>query len=379
MMTEDNWYASVNDEQMGPLSFESLRQMAAEARLTADDLVWEEGTPNWVPAAQVPTLCAAAGWGDPRVPALPTPPRASFGEQYRPQIQSLGHRVGLLDRTEAAIETLPHLRFVHQRLAELKQQVTIHQLDALDRWAKRIGTLAYMLTAVLYAGFFATTSLRADSIQQFLLTLLLVIPGASLCHYIAIHFIESAEDLLGRTPTELASQNFPTSLGLLAGVSGLAGVSMASYNLFRKVDVYESLVLLAPVLLLLYGAAVCFVPSSTNTGLGSRAGAPREAIGISMFLAKLPLRLVPTTFALASILAAASAGFFCWHLAKGTNLFEFASEVAPRALLVGLLPAGLYLSSILLILLIDTFRASLDMSDGVQDLADVLKRAQEPG
>ena len=380
-MANEDWYATRNDEQIGPLAIEALQQMARSQGLGRDDLVWQVGTPGWIAAGQVPTLCEAAGWGSPQVPSLPQAPRVSVEEQYRPHLQDLRSRVGELDETTGALEALPHLRFVNRMLEKLGRQVTVHQLDLADRLMKRTGSLAYMLAAVLYCAFFAIMSLRADSIQQLLATLLIVVPSASLCHFIAIHFIESGESMLRQTPTMLSSKNLAMSIGLLTGAVSLFVLVFASHDLFRKVNVIESILAISIGLILLYTAAACLNPASLNLTVGARADAAREAVAISMFLAKLPLRLIPSAFGLFSILAAASATFFCHQLMKGDDLelrFAQAQAIAPRALLIGLLPVALYLVAVFTVLLTDVFRAGLDTPDEIRDLAEVLKRAEGP-
>lgn len=50
------WYYNVAGELYGPVSIFDLRTMAAGGNLRADDYVWKEGMPNWLPIAQVPEL-----------------------------------------------------------------------------------------------------------------------------------------------------------------------------------------------------------------------------------------------------------------------------------------------------------------------------------
>ena len=259
--------------------------------------------------------------------------------------------------------------------------MSVQQLDLADRLMKRAGSLAYVLAAVLYCAFFAIMSLKADSIQQLLGTLLIVIPGASICHFIAVHFIESSESMLAQTPTQLSSKTLAMSLGLLSGTAGLLVLVLGSHDLFRKVDVVASILAITVGLVLLYMAAACLNPASLNLTVEARADAAREAVGISMLLAKIPLRLIPITFGLFSLLAAGSAIFFCYQLSTGDNVdlrFVQALDIAPRALLIGLLPMTLYLTAVFTVLLVDVFRASLDTPDGIRDLADALKPAGNP-
>lgn len=65
------WYYTRNGEQQGPVEFAELRQMAAAGALGADDLVWNEGMPQWVAASSEPSLVGPAGAPIPVASAAP--------------------------------------------------------------------------------------------------------------------------------------------------------------------------------------------------------------------------------------------------------------------------------------------------------------------
>ncbi len=50
------YYYAHDGQRIGPVSDEKLRAAAARGLLHSDDLVWAEGSPDWVPAATVPGL-----------------------------------------------------------------------------------------------------------------------------------------------------------------------------------------------------------------------------------------------------------------------------------------------------------------------------------
>lgn len=52
----DQWFVHSNGEQMGPYTGEQLVQYAQQGNITAETMVWAEGMPEWVPAAQIPGL-----------------------------------------------------------------------------------------------------------------------------------------------------------------------------------------------------------------------------------------------------------------------------------------------------------------------------------
>ncbi len=55
-MSDELWYYAINNKQMEPVTFEALRQLAAEKRLKDRDMVWRVGMPNWVKAAEITEL-----------------------------------------------------------------------------------------------------------------------------------------------------------------------------------------------------------------------------------------------------------------------------------------------------------------------------------
>lgn len=63
------WYYVRNGAQTGPVSFDDLKALAASGQLAGNDLVWQEGTADWVTARSVSGLFA----GPPPV-APPAPP-----------------------------------------------------------------------------------------------------------------------------------------------------------------------------------------------------------------------------------------------------------------------------------------------------------------
>lgn len=55
-MSNEIWFYAKLGQQIGPVSLDDLRQLVALRRLGHADLVWREGTPDWVKAANVAEL-----------------------------------------------------------------------------------------------------------------------------------------------------------------------------------------------------------------------------------------------------------------------------------------------------------------------------------
>lgn len=64
------WYLAIDDEQVGPLSFDEVRARWEAASIGPDTLCWRNGMADWTPLSQVPELADALA-------PLPAPPAAS--------------------------------------------------------------------------------------------------------------------------------------------------------------------------------------------------------------------------------------------------------------------------------------------------------------
>ena len=53
---EENWYWADGDKQTGPVSGVAITRLITDAKLGAEDLVWKDGMPGWLPVVQVPEL-----------------------------------------------------------------------------------------------------------------------------------------------------------------------------------------------------------------------------------------------------------------------------------------------------------------------------------
>jgi hypothetical protein len=68
------WYYVVNGAQVGPVSLAELKAAAASGKLAQSDLVWQEGTADWVTARTVAGLFSAPPPAPQQMPAVPPQP-----------------------------------------------------------------------------------------------------------------------------------------------------------------------------------------------------------------------------------------------------------------------------------------------------------------
>lgn len=67
-MTNDQWHIGRGQQQFGPFSMDEMSEQVGEGRLLPTDLVWCEGMPEWIPAAQVPELFPRSASTPPPLP-----------------------------------------------------------------------------------------------------------------------------------------------------------------------------------------------------------------------------------------------------------------------------------------------------------------------
>jgi hypothetical protein len=79
-----DWFYSQNGQQQGPVSLESLRQMAAAGQVRPTDMVWSAGMAAWQPAGQTAGL----------LPAGATPPPVPIGYASPAPYAGAPHSIG---------------------------------------------------------------------------------------------------------------------------------------------------------------------------------------------------------------------------------------------------------------------------------------------
>jgi hypothetical protein len=92
-MADDTWYYAQNNQQLGPVTLDALRQMVAGGQVGPADLVWTQGMAQWLPARSVPEVAgsvpsapaAMTGAAPAGYPPTGYPPQAAPGQTTYPQ------------------------------------------------------------------------------------------------------------------------------------------------------------------------------------------------------------------------------------------------------------------------------------------------------
>ncbi|HEV2854123.1 MAG TPA: DUF4339 domain-containing protein [Thermoanaerobaculia bacterium] len=354
-MSDPVWYLFQDGTQQGPLSLEALRALADQGKLKPDGLVTRIGMSDWVPARSVPEL-----FPQDSIMRPPLPP--GVGPRRDP-LAGVAERLRRTVGAEDVIESLPHLRGVRAALEALRRGISENGLAKTDGIARQAGHLAFMVAAALVALAFLILGIRTneDRFEIFFTGLLIIPLLAVILHFLAVLFLDAGSSLLRKSPSELSSSAVLAFFALvfLAGalycfLTGLFGlVNHDSYLRFG----YR----MAGFAVLLYACGLALHPSTVNVTAGTDMSAGEEALGIGMFLLKLPVRLVPFLFGVASVVGLFAALYLLYLVFAEDALFvdDDAYQIAHGVLSVALIPFVVYLGFAIAYLFVELLRAIL--------------------
>lgn len=363
-MADEIWYYYRDGEQLGPVSFEKVGELLASGELGPDDLVWEQSMKEWAPARSVPGLVPSDLPGPPPVPPpLPAggvPRGQPLTARGKALLHSAAERTRRLHEAEEAIATMPHLRLVKVLLDFLKKTISEPLLDAIDRNAKKVGNLAYVAAALLFVLLLLILAVRTRTFPPVLMAIGIVV-ATILSHYVAVLFLDAGGSLIRKAPSEMSSRAFLLSFGLLTSVGAVVCLFGGMFQLGGAGSLPWFGMMLGVCLVMLYAGGAALSPSSVNVTVGEQTGAGSEAIGILMFLMKLPLRLVPFLFGVGTVVGVGAACYFL--VLSFTDQYQFALAAAMTFgwafPVLALLPLSIYVAFLLVYLLVDVIRAVL--------------------
>jgi len=369
-MSDEVWYLFQNGTQQGPMSLEALRALADQGKLKPDSLVTRIGMTDWVPPRSLPELF-------PNEPIVRPPLPPGVG----PRRDALAFGRGLAERlrhslaAEDVVEALPHLRAVRFLLQGLRRVLTESGLDRTDRIARQTGHVAYIASALVVVLAFMVLGVRSDSFQVFFSGLLILAPVAVILHYLAVLFLDAGTSLLRKSPSELASPAVLTFAALAFLTASLCCLLVGIYGLVKGDTLLQFGLWMGSFAVLLYACAIALNPATINVAAGADLSAGEEALGISMFLVKLPVRLVPFLFGVGSVVGLCAAVYLFYLVFAQEPLFlmDMAHTTAYYVLGVALVPFLVYVGFAVSYLLVDVLRAILRTPARIDALREDLR------
>jgi hypothetical protein len=359
------WYYYQDNAQQGPLPLEALRALADQGKLRPDTLVTRIGMTDWLPAKLVPELFPQESAMKP-----PLPPGVGPRRDVLAVGRNLAERLHRVAGADDVTETLPHLRLVRLLLKGLRRALTESGLDASDLIARQTGHVAFVFAAALLVLGFFVLGIRSDSFSLAFSALLLTAPAAILLHYIAALFLDAGAALLRKSPSELSSTAILTFFALAFFAGGVLCFVLGLYGVILGGSLLSFGLWLGAAAVLLYACGLALNPATVNVNPGGGLSAGEEALGILLFLLKVPVRLVPFLFGVGSVVGVCAAVYLLYLVftQEPRSIYEQAHQIAHGILGVALLPLAVYLGFVLASLLVEIYRAILRIPGKIDSL-----------
>jgi hypothetical protein len=364
-MPDSLWYYYQDNAQQGPMPLEALRALADQKKLRPDTLVTRIGMTDWLPARLVPELFPQESASRP-----PLPPGVGPRRDVLAAGRNLAERLHRVTGADDVTETLPHLRLVRLLLKGLRRALTESGLGAADLVARQTGHVAFVLAAALLVLGLLALGIRSDSFRLASSALLLAAPAAILLHYIAALFLDAGAALLRKSPSELSSTAILIFFALAFFAGGVGYLVLGLYGIIRGGNLLTFGLCLGTTAIFLYACGVALNPATVNVSPAGGLSAGEEALGILLFLLKLPVRLVSFLFGVGSVVGVCAAIFLLYLVFTQEPLFlhEQAYQIAHGILGVALLPLAAYLVFVLSSLLVEIYRAILRIPGKIDGL-----------
>lgn len=364
-MSDPVWYLYQDNQQQGPMTQEELRALADQGKLRPDSLVTRVGMTGWVPPRTVRELF-------PEETALrpPLPPGVGPHRDVLGLGRNLAGRLRQLAGAEDVTASFPHLRLVRGLLNALGKVFTEGTLGTADRVARQTGHLAFMAAAILLVFSYLFLGIRADSFRYAFGALLLLAPAAMVLHYLAVLFLDAGTSLLRKSPSELSSPAVLTFFALAFFAGSVFCFVMGLYGVITGNSLLAFGLWLGGAAVLLYACGVALNPATVYVETGANLSAGEEALGIVMFLVKIPIRLVPFLFGVGSLVGVFVAVYLLYRVFAAEPLYVAgeADLIHHGVLSVALLPFAAYVSFALSYLLVDVLRAVLKIPAKIEAL-----------
>jgi len=397
-MGEDVWYVHHEGKRSGPLSWSELLDLAKQGGVEPADLLWQPEWDDWrladtveglfpvprsdtEPVGDTPAdeVSAEALFDEIPVGGFPVaetpidepaadspvaePPVDETSVKEAPAVVSTtSGKVAVeapASRLGRVVVSPSPMRFSLQKPAEVvlgvvRRAFPAALLDRIDRVAKTVAQIAYICAALFVTGLLLVVGIANRDASMIVLALAAP-PVALALGYSAARFLDAMGHRL---------EAFPTTLGSLAFLDGLAGFAVglavvtAAAGLSFTLAGAGAIALifgLGMSVVLVYGAAAALDPSAVGASQKDDATVGEQTVAVLACVAKLVLlRPAPIVYAAATVVAAVAA---LWMLvsAFGDNagLGFVGAWFAWRMLGVALLPMMAWLFSELVWLVID--------------------------
>ena len=378
-MNPVEWYYARGNKQMGPVPSADLKRLAAAGELRPEDLVWREGMTEWTLARNVRGLFENEEKAPAAVAEVVPPKAAGSSSPIGPSAAA---------PPDAVATPAPHAARSPARhpldalLDGLRTHFDAAFIDKTSRVFRQCGSYGLLVAMLLVVVFTIIVAIKTDSISGIPVGVAVLLVLAVL-QYAAGRFCDVLEQLNRTTGSNLSSPAFPNLFALLSlalGLASLIGLTLSAVELARQSAIplgVASLILgLVAFIVFSYLAVIAVNLAALNISIVPETRAGEEAIGVSAFLLKALLRLVPVWFGTSVVCVTVGMGYACWLALTskvGLTAITFAiiggTPLYPSLISFAAVPVVAYLLFVFYCLVIEVLRAFLILPGKIDRLA----------
>ena len=328
----NNYFININDSNEGPFSFDELKELVANKKISRKTYVLIDGTDNWIHADEIKNLFPARNSSE-KLPPLPpqdSPLTSADAARLARQGATAAKQGAQMAVAYSASITSKSTgfwgfvtSFIRQVLSEDIMIGIISKLSQAGIYAMVLAALGMLSVGVIGSVKMSNYALLVGSI--------FMVFALSLAQYFASRFMDSGVRVISNTPTRMGSDALIEAIALITFILSLGallgGILLTLQNESLSFVISGIAIFFSGVLV----TGISLNPKMLNINVGETASAGEEAIGIISFGYKSWLRAIPAIFGILSILGALQLVWSVIKLAVGddfTGMAVFASGSA---------------------------------------------------
>ncbi len=273
-----------------------------------------------------------------------------------------------MGETKSPKKSIGHLFFVKivEKVIDLIQKVLTTKLyDFLKKWILIFGNYALYVAAALCFIIGLIAAIRGEKFIYFVVSLGFV-AGMIIVQFIGNRFSEANDKLIENNQTQLESNTFLLTVGLLSALAGLGIFLYYTYSAIKIGDLGIFATGVGGFVIFQFFAFASLNPKTITLKIVGKSSAGEEAIGILTFFIKAVLKIVPIVFGIGIIVFTIMMFIHSFGLFKqGIFNVQFAWNRVEadmyNIIYVGLLPFVAYIAFLLFYLCIDVIKAILSI------------------
>jgi hypothetical protein len=254
-----------------------------------------------------------------------------------------------------------------EKVIDLIQKVLTPKLyEFLKKWILILANITLYIAAGLCLIYGIIGAIRGEKFTFFAVGLGFA-AAMAIVQFVGNRFSTANDNLVERNETQLASNTFLLTVGLLSALAGLAIFLFYTYSAIKLGDLGAFAYGLGGFVIFQFFAFVSLNPKTITIKIVSKSTAGEEAIGIITYFLKAVLRIVPIIFGIGIIVFTVMMFIDAFGLFKqGAAAVQFAWNAKVQndmynIVYVGLLPFAAYIGFLLAYLCVDIIKAILSI------------------